>query len=159
MAIRFHESDVRVTGRASMGVIGMRFGTETDSLIAMQIKNQGKELLVVSEYGMGKKTPFDEFRIQSRGGKGIICYKTNEKTGNLVAAKLVNDETDILFITDMGQMMRTPVEGISTIGRNTSGVRIMNVNREKGEHLVSIAKAKRIEAPEIREEDEETEGE
>ncbi|MDO5140207.1 MAG: DNA gyrase subunit A, partial [Eubacteriales bacterium] len=156
MAIRFHESDVRVTGRASMGVIGMRFGTETDSLIAMQIKNQGKELLVVSEYGMGKKTPFDEFRIQSRGGKGIICYKTNEKTGNLVAAKLVNDETDILFITDMGQMMRTPVEGISTIGRNTSGVRIMNVNREKGEHLVSIAKAKRTEAPEIREEDEET---
>ena len=91
MAIRFHECDVRVTGRASMGVIGMRFGTETDSLIAMQIKNQGKELLVVSEYGMGKKTPFDEFRIQSRGGKGIICYKTNEKTGNLVAAKLVND--------------------------------------------------------------------
>ena len=148
MSVRFDENDIRVTGRASMGVIGMRFKSETDEVIAMQILNQGSMLLVVSEYGMGKRTPIDEFRIQSRGGKGILCYRVNEKTGNLVAAKLVNDGTDILLITDHGQMMRTGIEGISVIGRNTSGVKLMNINKEKGEHLVSIAKARRLEEQE-----------
>ena len=148
MSVRFDENDIRVTGRASMGVIGMRFKSETDEVIAMQILNQGSMLLVVSEYGMGKRTPIDEFRIQSRGGKGILCYKVNEKTGNLVAAKLVNDGTDILLITDHGQMMRTGIEGISVIGRNTSGVKLMNINKENGEHLVSIAKARRLEEQE-----------
>ena len=148
MSVRFDENDIRVTGRASMGVIGMRFKSETDEVIAMQILNQGSMLLVVSEYGMGKRTPIDEFRIQSRGGKGILCYRVNEKTGNLVAAKLVNDGTDILLITDHGQMMRTGIEGISVIGRNTSGVKLMNINKENGEHLVSIAKARRLEEQE-----------
>ncbi|MDO4961005.1 MAG: DNA gyrase subunit A [Eubacteriales bacterium] len=157
MSIRFDENDIRVTGRASMGVIGMRFKSNTDEVIAMQILNQGEKLLVVSEYGMGKRTDISEFRIQSRGGKGILCYKINEKTGKLVAAKLVNEGTDILLITDMGQMMRTGVEGISIIGRNTSGVKLMNINKEKGEHLVSIAKAKRISEDEVQQEESEEE--
>ncbi len=159
MSIRFKEEDIRVTGRASMGVIGMRFGSSTDQVIAMQILNQGENLLVVSENGMGKRTPVSEFRIQGRGGRGILCYKINEKTGCLVAAKLINDGTDVLFITDLGQMMRTPIEGISIIGRNTSGVKLMNINKEKGEHLVSIAKARRMEESEIEEDASEAEEE
>ena len=143
MLIRFNEKDIRVTGRSSMGVIGMRMSDDSDELIAMQILNQGEMLLTVSEFGMGKRTAISEFRAQTRGGKGIHCYKINEKTGNLVAAKLVNDGTDILLITDLGQMMRTSVEGISVIGRSTSGVKLMNVNQDKNEHIVSIAKAKR----------------
>lgn len=142
MLIRFNESDIRVTGRASMGVIGMRL-SDKDEVIAMQIGNQGEMLLTVSEFGMGKRTNVSEFRAQSRGGKGLICYKISDKTGNIVAAKLVNDGTDILIITDQGQMMRTGVEGISVIGRNTSGVKLMNVNRDKNESIVSIAKAVR----------------
>ena len=144
MAIRIAESDIRKTGRVSMGVIGMRLN-EGDSVIAMQIKSQGPNLLVVSENGMGKQTPFDEFHVQGRGGKGVLCYKINEKTGKLVAAKLTGDNTDILLITNTGIIMRTGIEDISVIGRNTSGVKIMNVDREKAERIVSIAKAAREE--------------
>ena len=151
MLIRFNESDIRVTGRASMGVIGMRL-SDNDEVIAMQIGNQGEMLLTVSEFGMGKRTNVSEFRAQSRGGKGLICYKISDKTGNIVAAKLVNDGTDILIITDQGQMMRTGVEGISVIGRNTSGVKLMNVNRDKNESIVSIAKAVRNDEDESSEE-------
>lgn len=154
MSIRFHESDIRMTGRVSMGVIGMRFSNDSDEVIAMQIQNQGENLLVVSEYGMGKMTPLSEFRLQGRGGKGILCYKTNEKTGKLVAAKLCNEGTDILIITNHGQMIRTPVEGISIIGRNTSGVKIMNVDRADGEYVASIAKARREENVEESEDEE-----
>lgn len=152
MLIRFNESDIRVTGRASMGVIGMRL-SDNDEVIAMQIGNQGEMLLTVSEFGMGKRTNVSEFRAQSRGGKGLICYKISDKTGNIVAAKLVNDGTDILIITDQGQMMRTGVEGISVIGRNTSGVKLMNVNRDKNESIVSIAKAVRNDDDELSEEE------
>ncbi|MDO5775366.1 MAG: DNA gyrase subunit A [Eubacteriales bacterium] len=152
MLIRFNESDIRVTGRASMGVIGMRL-SDNDEVIAMQIGSQGEMLLTVSEFGMGKRTNVSEFRAQSRGGKGLICYKISDKTGNIVAAKLVNDGTDILIITDQGQMMRTGVEGISVIGRNTSGVKLMNVNRDKNESIVSIAKAVRNDDDELSEEE------
>lgn len=152
MLIRFNESDIRVTGRASMGVIGMRL-SDNDEVIAMQIGNQGEMLLTVSEFGMGKRTNVSEFRAQSRGGKGLICYKISDKTGDIVAAKLVNDGTDILIITDQGQMMRTGVEGISVIGRNTSGVKLMNVNRDKNESIVSIAKAVRNDDDELSEEE------
>ena len=151
MLIRFNESDIRVTGRASMGVIGMRL-SDNEEVIAMHIGNQGEMLLTVSEFGMGKRTNVSEFRAQSRGGKGLICYKISDKTGNIVAAKLVNDGTDILIITDQGQMMRTGVEGISVIGRNTSGVKLMNVNRDKNESIVSIAKAVRNDEDESSEE-------
>ena len=148
MAIRIDENDVRATGRVSMGVIGMRID-EGESVIGMQILNQGENLLVVSEYGMGKQTPVSEFHKQGRAGKGVLCYKINDKTGKLVAAKLVNDGTDILLITNKGQMMRTAIEDISAIGRNTSGVKIMNVDRDNDEYIASIAKAKREDEEEI----------
>ncbi len=144
MLARFSEDNIRRTGRVSIGVIGMRLNPE-DNVIAMQILSQGKNLLVVSEYGMGKQTEVSEFTAHSRGGKGMLCYKVNEKTGRLVAAKLVNDGTDILLITNMGQIMRTAIEDISVIGRNTSGVKIMNVDRSKNEYIASIAKATRLE--------------
>ncbi len=144
MLVRFSEDNIRRTGRVSIGVIGMRLNPE-DNVIAMQILSQGKNLLVVSEYGMGKQTEVSEFTAHSRGGKGMLCYKVNEKTGRLVAAKLVNDGTDILLITNMGQIMRTAIEDISVIGRNTSGVKIMNVDRSKNEYIASIAKATRLE--------------
>ena len=159
MAIRFPETDIRTTGRSSMGVIGMRFGSEEDEVIGMQILNQGEYLLVVSEYGMGKRTPLKEFRIQGRGGKGILCYKVTEKTGELVAAKLCNDGTDILMITNHGQMIRIPVEGISIIGRNTSGVKLMNIDRSMEEYIASIAKARRIEETENEEDNADEEAE
>ncbi len=143
MLIRFHENDIRVTGRTSMGVIGMRMSDSEDEVIAMLIRSQGEKLLTVTENGMAKQTPVDEFRSQTRGGKGIHCHKLNDKTGSLVAAKLINDGTDILIITDLGQMMRTGIEGISVIGRSANGVKLMNVNKEKGEHIVSIAKVAR----------------
>ncbi len=143
MLIRFHENDIRVTGRTSMGVIGMRMSDSEDEVIAMLIRSQGEKLLTVTENGMAKQTPVDEFRSQTRGGKGIHCHKLNDKTGSLVVAKLVNDGTDILIITDLGQMMRTGIEGISVIGRSANGVKLMNVNKEKGEHIVSIAKVAR----------------
>ena len=144
MLVRFSEKNIRLTGRVSIGVIGMRLNPD-DKVIAMQILSQGKNLLVVSEYGMGKQTEASEFTAHSRGGKGILCYKVNEKTGRLVAAKLVDDGTDILLITNMGQMMRTAIEDISVIGRNTSGVKIMNVDRGRNEYIASIAKATRLE--------------
>ncbi len=142
MSIRFSEKDVRKTGRASMGVIGMKL-RQGDSVIAMQMKSQGPNLLVVSENGMGKQTKLDEFTTQKRAGKGVIGYKVSQKTGKLVAAKLTGDSTDIFLITNTGKIIRTRIENISVIGRNTSGVKIMNVDKENGEKIVSIAKAAR----------------
>ena len=140
MAIRFPESDVRPTGRSSMGVTGMRFKNEEDHVVGMQVLSQGDKLLVVSENGMGKRTDVSEFRIQGRGGRGILCYKVTEKTGKLVSARLVRDDRDIMLITTEGIIMRTAVSNISVIGRNTSGVKIMNVNTEKGETVAEIVK-------------------
>ena len=140
MAIRFPESDVRPTGRSSMGVTGMRFKNEEDHVVGMQVLSQGDKLLVVSENGMGKRTDVSEFRIQGRGGRGILCYKVTEKTGKLVSARLVRDDRDIMLITTEGIIMRTAVSNISVIGRNTSGVKIMNVNTENGETVAEIVK-------------------
>ena len=154
MAIRISEEDIRQTGRVSIGVIGMRLNSG-DSVIAMQTLNQGRNLLVVSEYGMGKQTPVSEFHTQGRGGKGILCYKVNDKTGRLVAAKLIDEGTDILLITNRGQMMRTAAEDISVIGRNTSGVKIMNIDRGNDEYIASIAKAVRIDDTEEKNEENE----
>lgn len=147
LAIRFNEADVRETGRSSMGVTGMRFKRSDDCVIAMQVLSQGDKMLVVSERGYGKRTELDEFRGQHRGGKGITCYKVAEKTGPLVAAKLVTEDLDILLITDKGQTIRVPVEEISVIGRSTSGVHIMNV--EKDERIVAVAKIHREEEEDL----------
>ena len=140
MAIRFPETDVRPTGRSSMGVTGMRFKNADDHVVGMQVLSQGDRLLVVSENGMGKRTDVSEFRIQGRGGYGILCYKVTEKTGRLVSARLVRDDRDIMLITTEGIIMRTAVTNISVIGRNTSGVKIMNVNTENGETVAEIVK-------------------
>ena len=141
MCIRFNETDVRVTGRVSMGVIGMRF-EEDDEVIGMQMESQGESLLIVSENGMGKRTVISEFSAQNRGGKGVICYKCTEKTGNIVGAKLVNDGREIMLITTEGIVIRMSVDDISIIGRNTSGVKLMNIDQESDIKVASIAKVR-----------------
>lgn len=145
MCIRFKEKDVRTTGRVSMGVIGMRFD-EDDEVIGMQMEIQGEELLVVSENGMGKRTPIEEFKPQFRGGKGVLCYKITEKTGNLVGAKLVNDGREIMLITTEGIIIRMSVDDISVIGRNTSGVKLMSIDQNSDIKVASIAKVRESEA-------------
>ncbi|WP_394524106.1 DNA gyrase subunit A [Lacrimispora sp. JR3] len=139
--IRFHEKDVRVTGRVSMGVIGMKLNDD-DEVIGMQIETQGPELLIVSENGMGKRTPIEEFSPQRRGGKGVLCYKITEKTGDIVGAKLVDDDHDLLLITTEGIVIRISVNDISVIGRNTSGVKLMNIEQESDIRVASIAKVR-----------------
>ncbi len=145
MCIRFKEKDVRTTGRVSMGVIGMRFDGD-DEVIGMQMESQGEELLVVSENGMGKRTPIEEFKPQFRGGKGVLCYKITEKTGNLVGAKLVNDGREIMLITTEGIIIRMSVDDISVIGRNTSGVKLMSIDQNTDIKVASIAKVRESEA-------------
>ena len=134
MCIRFHETDVRATGRASMGVIGMNL-TDQDEVVAMQVHTQGEYLLVVSENGLGKLTKMEEFTAQNRGGKGVKCYKITEKTGNVVGAKAVNEDNEVMLITTEGIIIRIPCSGISVVGRIASGVKLMNVDSEN----VSIA--------------------
>ena len=141
MCIRFHENDVRVTGRVSMGVIGMKFD-EDDQVIGMQTISQGECLLVASEKGYGKRTYVSEFKRQNRGGKGVICYKIAEKTGCLIGAKLVDDHREVMMITNEGIIIRMAVSDISIIGRNTSGVKLMNIDSESDVKVASIAKVR-----------------
>ena len=141
MCIRFNETDVRVTGRVSIGVIGMRF-EEDDEVIGMQMQSQGDSLLVVSENGMGKRTMITDFSSQNRGGKGVSCYKCTDKTGYLVGAKLVNDGREIMIITTEGIIIRMKVDDISVIGRNTSGVKLMSINQDSDIKVASIAKVR-----------------
>lgn len=141
MCIRFHETDVRPTGRVSMGVIGMKF-EDGDELIGMQIESQGECLLVASEYGYGKRTPISEFTAQYRGGKGIRCYKVIDKTGYLVGAKLVDNHREIMLITNEGIIIRMAVDTISIIGRNTSGVKLMDIDVESDVRVATIAKVR-----------------
>ena len=146
MSIRFHETDVRETGRVSMGVTGMRFGKADDEVVGMQTIKGGDEetrkLLVISENGMGKRTDTAEFRIQGRGGKGILCYKITQKTGKLIGAKLCADDEDILIVTSEGIIMRTDVASISVYGRNTSGVKLINIEPDSGVYVAGIARAR-----------------
>ncbi len=139
--IRFHETDVRVTGRVSMGVIGMKLN-EGDQVVAMQMHTQGECMLVVSANGIGKRTPIEEFTRQNRGGKGILCYKITEKTGDIVGAKLVHEDHDIMIITTEGVVIRIAVNDISIIGRNTSGVKLMDIDPDSDVHVASIAKVR-----------------
>ncbi len=139
--IRFHETDVRITGRVSMGVIGMKLN-EGDQVVGMQMDTQGQNLLIVSENGMGKRTPIEEFSPQNRGGKGVLCYKITEKTGCVIGAKLVKDDHDIMMITTEGVVIRISVNDISVIGRNTSGVKLMNIDQNSDIKVASIAKVR-----------------
>ena len=137
--IRFKETDVRVTGRNSMGVRGMNLG-DTDEVVAMQLNSQGHYLLVVSEKGMGKRTSISEFTCQNRGGKGVKCYKITEKTGNVVGAKAVNEENEIMMITTAGIIIRLQCADISILGRITSGVKLINLS--EGVTVASVAKVR-----------------
>lgn len=139
--IRFNEKDVRKTGRASMGVIGMNL-EDGDEIIGMQLNTQGDCLLIVSEKGMGKRTEMNEFSVQRRGGKGVKCYKITEKTGYVVGVKAVNEENEVMIITTGGIVIRLMVNGISNLGRITSGVRLINMDLENDITVASIAKVK-----------------
>ena len=139
--IRFHETDVRKTGRSSMGVIGMNL-SDGDEVVAMQINTQGEYLLIASEYGMGKLTEMSEFTAQNRGGKGIKCYKILEKTGNVVGAKAVHADNDIMMISTEGIIIQMACEDISVLGRVTSGVKLMSLDPEKDVKVASIARVK-----------------
>ena len=122
-----------------MGVIGMNLD-DGDEIIGMQLDHQGDSLLIVSENGMGKRTYLDEFTVQKRGGKGVKCYKITEKTGDVVGVKAVNDDNEIMMITTEGIIIRTAVDSISILGRNTSGVKVMNVGENV--EVASIAKVR-----------------
>ncbi len=124
--IRFHETDVRSTGRNSMGVIGMNL-SDRDEIVGMQMNTQGEYVLIASEKGLGKLTRMEEFSPQNRGGKGVKCYKITEKTGNIIGVKAVNHDNEIMMITTEGIIIRMKVEGISVLGRVTSGVKLMNL--------------------------------
>ena len=141
MCIRFNENDVRPTGRTSMGVIGMNL-SYGDEIVGMQLHSQGKYLLLVSEYGMGKRTGIDEFSVQRRGGKGVKCYKITEKTGNVVGVKAVDEENEIMIITTGGIVIRLMCNQISEIGRITSGVKLINLDLDKDIKVASIAKVR-----------------
>ena len=145
--IRFNEQDVRPTGRTSMGVIGMTLDAE-DEIIGMQLDTQGDSLLIASENGMGKRTSLGEFNRQHRGGKGVLCYNITDKTGNVIGAKAVNDSQEIMMITSGGIIIRMPVDGISKIGRYTSGVKLMDVDVENDIKVASIAKVPGAESDE-----------
>ncbi len=139
MCIRFKETDVRAMGRVAMGVIGMNLD-DGDEIVGMQLDSQGNSLLIVSEKGMGKRTALDEFSVQKRGGKGVKCYKISEKTGNVVGVKAVNDDHEIMMITTEGVIIQMAVNDISMIGRNTSGVKMINL--DEGVVVAKIAKVR-----------------
>ena len=141
MCIRFNERDVRSTGRTSMGVIGMNLSHD-DEVVAMQIDSQGKYMLIVSENGLGKRTDMEEFTCQHRGGKGVKCYKILEKTGNVVGAKAVDEENEVMLITNEGIIIRLAVSGISKLGRITSGVKLMDIDTDKDIRVASVSKVK-----------------
>ena len=141
MSIRFNEQDVRATGRSSMGVIGMTL-TEGDEVVSMQLTSQGEYVLVASEFGYGKLTDVNEFSAQRRGGKGVKCYKIIEKTGDVVGAKILSLENEMMIITNEGIIIRMLVSDISIVGRNTSGVKLINIDNEKGIRVASIARVK-----------------
>ncbi|MEZ3475284.1 MAG: DNA gyrase subunit A [Lachnospiraceae bacterium] len=139
MCIRFKETDVRAMGRNAMGVIGMNLD-DGDEIIGMQLNTQGDALLIVSEMGMGKRTLLDEFTVQKRGGKGVRCYRITEKTGNVVGIKGVNDDHEVMMITTEGVIIQIPVGDISIYGRNTSGVKLINLDDEN----VKVAKIAKV---------------
>lgn len=141
MSIRFKETDARITGRVSYGVIGMKLD-EGDEVIGMQMASQGEYMLVASEKGYGKRTRISEFKLQLRGGKGLLCYNVTEKTGNLIGMKLLDDGRDIMLITNEGILIRMGVDDISIIGRNTSGVKLMSIDADSDVHVASIAKVR-----------------
>ena len=145
--IHFKDTDVRSTGRSSMGVIGMNLEAD-DEIVGMQLKSQGESLLIVTENGLGKRTDISEFTLQKRGGKGLKCYKVNGRTGYVVGVKSVNDDHEVMLITDKGVIIQIRANDVSNIGRITMGVKIMNLDGNS--KIVKIAKVRdKIEGEEI----------
>ena len=139
MCIRFKETDVRSTGRTSMGVRGMNID-DGDEVVAMQLNSQGDCLLIVSANGMGKRTSMGEFTCQNRGGKGVKCYKITEKTGDVIGARAVNEDNEVMLITTEGIIIRIACADISILGRITSGVKLINLT--EGVTVASVAKVR-----------------
>lgn len=149
--IKFNERDVRATGRASMGVIGMNLSYD-DEIVAMQLNSQGRYLLFVSEFGMGKRTETSEFPVQHRGGKGIKCYKITGKTGNVVAAKAINEDNKVMIINTEGIIIQLMVNEVSILGRITSGVKLIDMDSKKKDIVVASITRVRDTIPEEGEE-------
>ncbi len=137
IAIRFHEEDVRAIGRAARGVKAITLN-KNDKVVAMDLVEKGKDLLVISENGFGKRTPIEEYRVQTRGGKGLKTYNVKEKTGPLISAKVIDKDDEIMMISLSGIIIRLSVKGISEMGRNTQGVKLMKINND--DKVMAVAK-------------------
>ena len=136
-SIRFHESDIRPTGRTARGVRGMTL-TSGDILVGMEVLSHGQTLFTATENGYGKRTLIDEYPVQRRGGKGVITIKTSKRNGQVVAILLVEEEDELMLMTDIGKLIRMPVVGISVISRNTQGVKLMDL--EVDERIIGAAR-------------------
>jgi DNA gyrase subunit A len=136
-SIRFPEEQVRPMGRAAAGVRGMTLGSG-DEVVGMEILSPGATILTITEKGYGKRTPLDDYRLQRRGGQGVITIRTSDRNGKVVRVAQVVGDDEVMLITDGGKVLRCPVKGISTMGRATQGVRVMNL--DSGERLVSMAR-------------------
>jgi DNA gyrase subunit A len=148
-SIRFKEEQVRPTGRGTFGVVGMKLDPE-DKVVSMEILSLGVDILTVAEGGYGKRTAMDEYRLQSRGGKGVITMKTTDKTGRVIGVQLVTEEDQLMMITNIGKIIRLRIKDIRVIGRNTQGVRLIEL--EEGERVVSVARLAEKEEEEDEEE-------
>ena len=149
-SIRFHESEIRAAGRVSRGVRGIRLGPE-DRIVGMEVLSHGQTLFAVTENGFGKRTLIDEYPVQKRGGKGVITIKTNERNGQVVAILLVEEDDDLMLMTDSGILIRMPIKGISVISRNTQGVKLIGM--ASGERVAGAARLVEKEEQEIPEDD------
>ncbi|MGA8240136.1 MAG: DNA gyrase subunit A [Desulfobacterales bacterium] len=136
-SIRFHEAEVRPSGRTSQGVRGMRL-IKGDCIVGMAVLSHGQTLFTLTENGYGKRTSVDEYPIQKRGGKGVITIKTSERNGKVVALLLVEEDDNVMLMTDAGKLIRIPVNGVSVISRNTQGVKLIDI--EEGEAVVGAAR-------------------
>jgi len=143
MSIRFNEKDVRKTGRSSMGVMGIDMDDD-DEVVGMQMNTQGDALLIVTENGMGKRTDIASFNLQKRRGKGLKCYRITEKTGNIIGFKAVNDDHEIMLITNEGIIIQMRVSNISKLGRITSGVKLMDIKHDGTVKVAKIAKVREL---------------
>ena len=136
-SIRFHESDIRPSGRIATGVRGMRLA-EGDQIVSAEVLSHGQTLFAVTEHGYGKRTSIDEYPVQKRGGKGVISIKTTERNGPVVAILLVSEDDDLMLMTNIGKVIRMPIDSISVISRNTQGVKVMGM--ESDERVVGAAR-------------------
>lgn len=153
MSIRFPEQDVRSMGRSATGVIGIRLN-EDDYVVGMDVVDENSDVLVVTVKGYGKRTPMSEYRLQTRGGKGIKTLNITERNGVIVGLKVVNDEEDLMIITALGVLIRTSMSGISTMGRNTQGVKLINI--KEPDEVSTVARVEKFVEPEEDEPEEES---